>query len=177
MSIRRRVVALLIGTGVLAGANLATGAAAHGYGVTTRVPVIAVSASTVSPGGSLTVQGAYFTPNGTASLSLHSDPVQLGTAPVDADGSFAVVITVPADEPTGRHRVDALDVPTGDVASVTLTVSAPVSGPGTGGSGGLAGTGVPARGLLALALAILAAGVLAESIGRRRSANKSRAQL
>lgn len=154
---------------VIAAASLGVAASAYPPGI---APTIATSVSTIPQGGSLTVTGNDFTPNGQAHLSLHSAVVDLGVVSVDANGQFSAQVTIPASESTGVHTIEGLDIPTGDVATATITVTgtgggAPGGG-GTGGGGGLAGTGVAVIGIGALGVVLLVGGGLMLMAGRRR---------
>ena len=151
---------------VIAAASLGSTASAYPAGT---APSISVSSSTVAPGGSDTVSGTNFTPNSSVSLSLHSDPVDLGTVTTDGSGNFSAAVTIPSSTATGSHTIEALDTPTGDVATAAITVS--TSGTGTGGGGGgggLAGTGVAVIGIGALGIVLLVGGGLMLMAGRRR---------
>ena len=110
-----------------------------------------------------------FTPNSNASLSLHSAPVDLGTVTTDGSGSFSAQVTIPSSTTAGSHTIEALDTPTGDIATAGLTVTTGTGGGGGGGGGGgLAGTGVAVIGIGALGLVLLVGGGLMLMAGRRR---------
>ena len=144
------VVVVLVGV-CAAGPVLAYGGG--GY----QPPVVALSTTAVLPGGSLSVQGAFFTPTGSVELSLHSAPVFLARVQADADGAFAAVVTIPSGTPAGAHTLEALDIPTGSIATAALTVEElPVETPPPP----LAGTGVAVALLLAVGLVLVAAGGL-----------------
>lgn len=90
---------------------------------------------------------------------LHSTPTLLGAPTVAADGT--VQVTIPAGTPAGVHRLVVLDA-NGDVIGWTeITVTGALAA--TGGDTGLATTA-------ALALALIAAGVLGVMVRRRRAA-------
>jgi hypothetical protein len=174
-AIRRIVMPLFGVVGIVGAATIlaSAGGRAYGYGPVPHAPVIAVSASQVAPGGSLVVIGEDFTPNASATLSLHSSVVDLGTVATDAHGRFETTVTVPPNEAPGQHTVQARDVPTGDIASASITVTPlPAIGqpPPESGGGSLAGTGVQIAGLVGVALALLVAGKLVTASGRRRGA-------
>ena len=131
--------------------------------------------------------GTGFVPSSPVSLTLHSDPVEVGTATTDASGDFTAEVTVPAATEAGDHTVVAAsDTPT-VTASAPLTVTAPPApaedpsaapseqpsaapspAPEQGGKGGLARTGTNA--LLAVAAALIAAGAGTAFIRRSRLA-------
>jgi len=152
---------------VIAAASLGMPASAYPTGVN---PVIFLNKTVVEQGGSVIVTGENFTPNSNVVLTLTSVQVPLGTVHTDSNGEFTAQITIPSTEPTGQHTVEALDTPTGDVATATLTV---VAGGGTGGGtggtgGGVAETGVAVIGIGALGVVLLIGGGLMLMAGRRR---------
>jgi len=87
-------------------------------------PTITVAPQTVEAGKSVTVTGTGFAPSSPVSLTLHSDPVEVGTATTDDTGSFTAEVTVPAATEAGDHTVvAAAESPTAE-ASAPLTVTA-----------------------------------------------------
>ncbi|WP_269937965.1 DUF1349 domain-containing protein [Arthrobacter sp. HY1533] len=68
-------------------------------------PSGSLSSATVSAGGELTVTGKNFKPGTTATFTLHSDPVVLGTAVVGANGTVSLTAKLPANVPAGAHTV------------------------------------------------------------------------
>lgn len=167
MSAMKRLLAALIAVAGLVIAAASLGAPASAYPAGTS-PAISLSATTVPVSSSLTVFGSNFTPNKSATLTLHSTPVGLGTVAVDSKGAFSAQVTIPAGTTPGAHVIEALDVATGDVTSAALTVTASGTGTGTGGGGGLAGTGVAVIGIGALGVVLLVGGGLMLMAGRRR---------
>lgn len=122
-------------------------------------PTATLSATTVSPGGQLTVSGTGFTPGEPVDVTLHSTAVALGTVIADAEGAAALTFTVPADLEPGEHRVELVGQRSGvrvSVAFEVLGVEDPSTLPATGRTtGAQAGTGV---GLIVLGAACLAIG-------------------
>ena len=169
MSAMKRLFAVIVAVigMVIAAASLGVAASAYPTG---QSPTIATSASTVQQGGTLTVTGDHFTPNASATLSLHSAVVPLGTVSTDANGQFSAQITIPSSEPAGTHTIEALDNPTGDIAAATITVTAGGTGGGGGGGGGggVAETGVAVISIGAVGLVLLVGGGLMLMAGRRR---------
>ncbi len=121
--------------------------AAHGLSITNRSldafaaveiqdvalePAIRVGAAVVKPGGELTVTGVGFPAGAPVTVTIHSEPFVLGTAPADETGAFSVTGTLPADFPAGEHTVIATS---GDIEKrSTITVAAavqPTPAPGT----------------------------------------------
>ena len=87
-------------------------------------PTVTVAPQTVEAGKSVTVTGTGFAPSSPVSLTLHSDPVEVGTATTDDTGSFTAEVTVPAATEAGDHTVvAAAESPTAE-ASAPLTVTA-----------------------------------------------------
>jgi len=72
----------------------------------TAAAAIELSRARIGVGQELTVTGTGFT--GAVTLTLHSDPVVLGTTTATAAGTFTSTVTVPAVTP-GTHRVVAED--------------------------------------------------------------------
>ena len=68
--------------------------------------------------------GTGFAPSSPVSLTLHSDPVEVGTATTDDTGSFTAEVTVPADTEAGDHTVVAAAESPAAEASAPLTVTA-----------------------------------------------------
>ena len=134
--------------------------------------------------------GTGFAPSSPVSLTLHSDPVEVGTATTDDTGSFTAEVTVPAATEAGDHTVVAAAESPAAEASAPLTITAapapaPSADPSTepstqpsavpspsadqgrkGGKGGLARTGSNA--LIVGACALAAAGVGTAFIRRSR---------
>ena len=97
---------------------------------TVKAPAsIAVSPASVTAGGTVTITGKDFTPGGSVALTLHSDPVGIGTATAGSDGAFTAEATVPAGTAGGDHQVVAVDSGTGESASAPLAVVVPVPDP------------------------------------------------
>ncbi len=148
-------------------------------------PGVSLSATQVQPGDSLTVRGIGGTPGEEVRIVLHSDPIQIGTATVDSNGTFEKVVVIPLDTIPGQHTIDVVGVSCGVTTSVPLTVVAgpaaaafddqdgavrPVSANGT-----LSYTGVDATFSLILGIALLVmGGVLTLAFRRRPAAGKHR---
>jgi hypothetical protein len=169
MSAMKRLFAVMVAVIGMVIAAASIGVAASAYPPGTG-PTISTSTSTVPQGGSLTVFGDNFSPNSDAVLSLHSTPVGLGTVHTDSNGQFSAQVTVPSTTSPGTHTIEALDMPTGDIASATITVTAGGTGGGGGGGGGggVAETGVAVISIGALGLVLLVGGGLMLMAGRRR---------
>ena len=101
-------------------------------------PVIALSASTIQAGSTVTVDATGLTPGERVSFALHSDPVDMGAAIADDDGAVSLTWKVPTGTPAGAHEVVMTRADTTTIA-VPLTVTAaavPGGDPGTGGGAG-----------------------------------------
>ena len=135
------------------------------------------------------MKGTGFAPESTVTLTLHSEPVEVGTATTDASGNFTAEVTVPAATEAGDHTVVAESASPAVSATAPLTVTAPTApapsgdpsaapssqpsaapapAPEQGGKGGLARTGTNA--LLFAAAALIAAGAGTAFIRRSRAA-------
>ncbi|MBC9955297.1 metallophosphoesterase [Leucobacter sp. cx-42] len=103
-------------------------------------PELTLGATEVQQGADLTIAGTGFTPESELKVELHSDPVELGTATVDADGAFSTTVTIPADAATDTPHELVVVLPNGKSVSTPLTVTAaaPVE-PGGGTDGGTDG--------------------------------------
>lgn len=112
-------------------------------------PVIAVAGGgtpTCTAGSSCSVDltGTGFDPGETVDFTLHSSPVDLGTATADSNGNVTFTATIPADTAAGSHQIIATGETSGITATFALTVSAsPTSStttsstaPSTAASGG-----------------------------------------
>jgi len=72
------------------------------------------SDGTIEAGQSVTAAGNALPPGAALSLVLHSTPVTLATGVVDADGTFVLSGTIPADTPAGAHTLTLTVTPAGD---------------------------------------------------------------
>ena len=156
---------------------------------TLSTPALTVEPSTVEAGKTIAVTGTGFAPESAVTLTLHSEPVEVGTATTDASGAFTATVTVPATTEAGAHTLVASTATPLAEASAALTITAPPApapsddpgaapstqpsaapspAPEQGGKGGLARTG--SHGLLAGAFALVAAGAGTAFIRRSRRA-------
>ena len=87
-------------------------------------PAVTVEPSTVEAGKTVTVTGTGFAHSSPVSLTLHSDPVEIGTATTDDTGSFTAEVTIPAATEAGDHTVVAAAESPAAEASAPLTVTA-----------------------------------------------------
>ncbi|MEU4014273.1 metallophosphoesterase family protein [Microbacterium sp. NPDC028030] len=136
---------------------------------------IALDASSVKAGGTVTVSGSGFAEGAELRLELRSDPVQLGTVTAGADGSFQRTVTIPASTPAGVHTL-AVILPDGTEVTASVTVTAvsgggavtPGGGSGSGVDGDLATTGADSVPYIVAAVVLLAAGLGLFALRRRR---------
>ena len=150
-------------------------------------PAMIVDPSAVEAGKTVNVKGTGFAPESTVTITLHSEPVEVGTATTDENGDFTAEVTVPADTEAGDHTVVAESGAPVVSATAPLTViappapaeepsaapskqpsAAPAPAPEQGGKGGLARTGTNA--LILVAAALVAAGAGTAFIRRSRLA-------
>jgi hypothetical protein len=136
--------------------------------------------------------GLGFLPGEQVKVTVHSDPIELGTLAADANGSVPVSFTIPEGFDIGRHTVDfvgetsgavkvAFDVidpsaitdPTNSAdpttgGGVATTPTAPGAKGDTGGQAGGSQTDILRLALIAMALGVIATGIVTL---RRRSDN------
>lgn len=128
-----------------------------------------MSADSVSAGGRLTITGMGFKPGSSASFTLHSTPVNLGTATVDAQGVATLGVTLPAGVAPGQHSVVIDGVGVDGKArqlSAALTITAAATAPA---ADDLATTGAKSTLMIGGAALALIVGLLAMAATRRRS--------
>lgn len=127
-------------------------------------PTIDLGTGRVSAGGSLAIVAAGYAPGEPVRVTLHSDPVVLGTLGADETGAVEGVVTVPASTAGGVHHLELLGTESGRTVRAELHVDAAApTGPGGGASapgGGLASTGSAATSLIPLAVLLAGLGVL-----------------
>lgn len=106
---------------------------------------ISVAGDVLRIGEPTTVEIRGFAEGETVSLVLHSDPVELATLTVGADGAARATVTVPASVEVGAHTLTATGASGSAVLAVTVQPAVAEGGavaPGEGAGGGdLAATG------------------------------------
>ena len=148
----------------------AASAVPPGYSLNPSVNV-AVSSSTVAPGGSLTVTGTGWLPASSVSVWIESTPVLLksGVA-VDSNSEFTTSVIVPADIEPGPHTIFSTGTTTTGEVGAAASASITVTGSTTDGSGdNLADTGSNILPIGALGGVLLATGIGTVVLFRRRS--------
>lgn len=90
----------------------------------TTEPAGELDKDSVAVGGEVTISGEGFKPGTTATFTLHSEPVVLGTAVVAADGTVELTATVPADTTAGAHSIIITGTSaSGEDAEVSLSLA------------------------------------------------------
>jgi hypothetical protein len=162
--------AIAIGVFAVAGAGVA---AAQVYPPTAGCGV-QLSASSIGPGGAITISGTDAPPGAPLTLVFESTPVVIGTTTADASGNFVVQTTIPADAAPGRHTI-RVEGATGCAAEVFVPGGNSAAGPARARtSGSLAFTGWNAMTILVAGLVALTVGVLLVTAQRRRAGVLSR---
>ncbi|KTR86116.1 Ig-like domain-containing protein [Leucobacter chromiiresistens] len=87
-------------------------------------PAITLSATEVHPSDTLTITGTGFLPEETVSAEVHSQPVSLGSATADAEGTVVFTFAVPADFALGTHTALLTGAQSGQVSAEFTVVSA-----------------------------------------------------
>lgn len=111
-------------------------------------PTVSLSQGVVTPGGTITVSVTGAGTSQTLTVTLHSDPVLLGTMVTATDGSAHAEFTIPADTPPGDHLIAVAGPGVSVEAALTVVAAATsVTSPATNSTAttaGLANTGAPA---------------------------------
>lgn len=134
---------------------------------------VVISDTTVFPGQVVTVSGSGWLPGSTVTLTLYSDPVELGTATVEDDGTFTIDVVIPEVSP-GTHTLEIRgtdDSGEPRVEELTIEVLAPGAGLDDAAATadmGLAFTGAHTAVGVALAAALLLTGGVTLLVARRR---------
>lgn len=82
----------------------------------------------ITAGQVLAMQGRGFRPMEQVTLTLYSDPVQLGVVNADANGEFAMSTRIPDTVPAGLHTLVALGAMSGGRQAAALSVLASSGG-------------------------------------------------
>jgi LPXTG-motif cell wall-anchored protein len=143
------------------------------------MPIMSLSATTVTPGETVSCSTSQWPAGASVSAELHSTPIALGTVTADASGSATANFTVPANLSLGQHQVTLTGV---DFAGETVTiaetlnvvaagVSQATSGATVAATGSLPATGSSdATALAEIGFSLLGLGALAVALSRRRAA-------
>jgi hypothetical protein len=145
-----------------------------------QCPTLSVSTTSPLAGSSITVSGSNFVPGAAVRLELRTQVSVLANVTTNNDGSFSVSVRLPAGV-SGDHDIVAVGGigtgATGCPASVAIVIhdiaGASTSAPAGNGSG-TAFTGIDILALIAVAAALLAAGVLLNRRGNSAKRAASR---
>jgi hypothetical protein len=135
-------------------------------------PVLTVAPSSAVPGATVSVTSTGWSPGAAVAVSLHSDPIDLGTLVADATGRVSGAVTVPLAATVGVHQVVLSGLgANGQVltASAGFTVLAPLqlASPTSPSAGSLPVTGTDVRSLLAFSVVLISAGTAIVALRRR----------
>lgn len=176
MSFARRSLALLA-SALLAALALLALTTTHNRAAADPYPPSASCAissgdNAVQPGDTLTVDGSGFPDSSTVALTVHSNPVSLGSVRTDTHGSFSKVVTIPSSLVGTKHSIEAASGSTtcsfDPFATSGVDAAATTSRAPTSGVAGLATTGFETLTASVIAVALLAGGALLLLLGRRR---------
>jgi hypothetical protein len=126
---------------------------------------ITVSNPTPSAGGEITIDSTGWMHDTDVTITLHSDPVVLGTVTADANGDVHAVETIPAGTAAGAHTIE-LSGTDSDGAPRTVETAITVAS----GGGSLPRTGAAIAAMVGVAAVLFAAGT-ALSRARKRVIN------
>ena len=139
---------------------------------------VRLSTPAVSAGSTVQVAGSGFAAESSVGLTLHSDPIDLGRAPVGADHTFSTTVSIPRGVPAGEHRVEVAGISASGepvLQSVALRVTATTAATTAGQQqpsstpGSLAFTGGTDPITALVGATLLGAGVVMMRFGRRRA--------
>lgn len=145
-------------------------------GASNTTPSGSLSSTTVPAGGAVGISSSGWFPNGSITITLHSDPVALGTFSADSSGRLAVTVTIPANTAAGAHTVDLTGVGADSNAhtvSLGLTVIAPAPLPpatvlGSTATKGLSVTGRSVKTEVAIGIWLVIVGLALVGVNRPR---------
>jgi hypothetical protein len=80
----------------------------------------------VEAGSVISISVRAFQPNETVTVTLHSDPVHLGSFVVDSAGAGSTAVTIPASVAVGPHTISVTGNESGRTASAGISITAPV---------------------------------------------------
>ncbi len=75
---------------------------------------LTLSTQAVKPGDVISIGGSGFKPNSELTITLHSDPLELGTTTADDQGSTFTEVTIPGDVGGGEHHIVVSGLDDGD---------------------------------------------------------------
>lgn len=134
-------------------------------------PVCGVSDSTLLPGQQVTVSGDGWLPGSTVDFTLEPEGIDVGSAVVQDDGTFEVVLTIPDSIGPGEHSIVCTGV---DVEGQTVTRNNDIAILAPGGTATTGSTlNVPLW--MAMIAALMVAGLVLVVLGRQRQRSGVRA--
>jgi len=126
----------------------------------------------------VSTNGGCFAAGSTVTITMASDPVTLGTATADANGTFSAPVPIPSNASVGEHTINATG-PGAEGGTVSLTASftvlahATAAAPGTApAQAALAFTGssdTPIYAGVGIVLVVVGAVLLVITVRRRRA--------
>jgi len=133
-------------------------------------PSVIVDNTNPSAGDQVGVSGSNWCPDTTVEIFL--DGTSLGTAVVDASGSFSTSITIPAGTAPGSHVITVEGLGGGTTCSPrTQSRTITVAGGGAAGGGNLPFTGSNISAGMLILFALIVVGGISLVAGRRRDAH------
>lgn len=133
-------------------------------------PSLIPSVVSAAPGAEVRIELRDFLPGERVSVTMHSDPVLLGTVTMDERGAGVLIARIPTVTP-GAHTIIAVGETSGRITRIPFTVESaalPAAVDAGPRPAGLAATGANLAGAGVLAALLLAAGVLTSMRVRRR---------
>jgi hypothetical protein len=126
---------------------------------------VTISPSTPSAGGDITIDSSGWMHDTDVTITLHSDPVVLGTVTADANGDVHTTVSIPAGTAAGAHTIELTGTDsTGAPRDVTTAITI------ASGGGSLPRTGAAIAAMVGVAAVLFAAGT-ALSRARKRVIN------
>jgi LPXTG-motif cell wall-anchored protein len=149
-----------------------------GTTTTTAAPAMTASPTFLYQGQSCQITAHGFKPGSTVTVTVHSDPITVGTAVADSLGAITTTWNVASDFPTGKHAIVLTGpAPSGDpitltsdvtVAALVSSVTATTVAPTTVAAGALPNTGADDESLLLTAGLLISAGTATTILTARR---------
>lgn len=136
---------------------------------------VALSASTVTPGGTLSFSASGYTPGETAQGTVFSTPIVVGKWTANSSGVVSGSFTVPTSLSPGTHTFQLAGLTSGVIKSAQFTVVAGSSSSSTSGKSSLPFTGANVMPLVGAGAALVLGGGAAVAVARRRKNTQSAA--
>ena len=132
-----------------------------------KKPTCGVSDTTIGAGDQITVSGKRWQRGSTVTFTLQPEDINLGSTTVGKNGKFSAVVTIPDSIQPGAHTIVCSGIDRkGD--PFVLAIAVTILGVVGGGGAAFTGTVLNVPLWIVLIAALLAAGVVAVAIGRRR---------